>query len=67
MLPLIPLLPSMGHTTRALVHAGFFDGDASRILTGTPPSTLPLLCRVRHSVSWIWLLRFDVTGLTVNC
>ncbi|WP_156166433.1 glycerol-3-phosphate dehydrogenase/oxidase [Mycobacterium haemophilum] len=43
---LVPLLPSMGHATRALVRAGFLAGDALRMLAGTPSSTLPRSRRV---------------------
>ncbi len=43
---LVPLLPSMGHTERALVRAGFLAGDALRMLAGTPTSTLPRSRRV---------------------
>ncbi len=43
---LVPLLPSMGHSQRALVRAGFLAGDALRMLAGTPASTLPHSRRV---------------------
>ena len=43
---LVPLLPSMDHTKRALVRAGFLAGDALRMLAGTPASTLPRSRRV---------------------
>jgi glycerol-3-phosphate dehydrogenase len=43
---LVPLLPSMSHTKRALVRAGFLAGDALRALAGTPASTLPRSRRV---------------------
>ena len=43
---LVPLLPSMGHTSRALVRAGFLAGDALRTLAGTPASVLPRSRRV---------------------
>lgn len=43
---LVPLLPSMGHTKRALVRAGFLAGDALRMLAGTPAATLPRSRRV---------------------
>lgn len=43
---LVPLLPSMGHTKRALVRAGFLAGDALRMLAGTPASTLPRSRRI---------------------
>ena len=43
---LVPLLPSMSHTKRALVRAGFLAGDALRMLAGTPASTLPRSRRV---------------------
>lgn len=38
---LVPLLPSLSPSKRALVRAGFFAGDALRMLAGTPSSTLP--------------------------
>jgi glycerol-3-phosphate dehydrogenase len=43
---LVPLLPSMSHPKRALVHAGFVAGDALRMLAGTSSSTLPRSRRV---------------------
>ncbi|HSS24855.1 MAG TPA: glycerol-3-phosphate dehydrogenase/oxidase [Mycobacterium sp.] len=43
---LVPLLPSMNHTKRALVRAGFLAGDALRMLAGTSSSTLPRSRRV---------------------
>ena len=43
---LVPLLPSMNLTTRALVRTGFAAGDALRRLVGTPASTLPRSRRV---------------------
>jgi glycerol-3-phosphate dehydrogenase len=43
---LVPLLPSMSHSKRALVRAGFLAGDALRMLAGTPASTLPRSRRV---------------------
>jgi glycerol-3-phosphate dehydrogenase len=43
---LVPLLPSMRRTNRALVRAGFLAGDALRMLAGTPASTLPRSRRV---------------------
>ncbi len=38
---LVPLLPSMSRTNRALVRAGFLAGDALRKTAGTPASVLP--------------------------
>ncbi len=38
---LVPLLPSMGRTERALVRAGFLAGDVLRKTAGTPASVLP--------------------------
>jgi glycerol-3-phosphate dehydrogenase len=38
---LVPLLPSMGHASQALVRTGFLAGDGLRRLAGTPASTLP--------------------------
>jgi glycerol-3-phosphate dehydrogenase len=43
---LVPLLPSMSHSQRALVRAGFLAGDALRMLAGTSSSTLPRSRRV---------------------
>nr|WP_157118382.1 glycerol-3-phosphate dehydrogenase/oxidase [Mycobacterium sherrisii] len=43
---LVPLLPSLSPSKRALVRAGFFAGDALRMLAGTPSSTLPRARRV---------------------
>lgn len=43
---LVPLLPSLSRTKRALVRAGFLAGDALRALAGTPSSTLPRSRRV---------------------
>ena len=38
---LVPLLPSMNRSQRALVRTGFLAGDALRALAGTPSSVLP--------------------------
>lgn len=43
---LVPLLPSMNSSNRALVRAGFLAGDALRFLAGTPASTLPRSHRI---------------------
>ncbi|MGH3971418.1 MAG: glycerol-3-phosphate dehydrogenase/oxidase [Mycobacterium sp.] len=43
---LVPLLPSMSRTARALVRTGFLAGDALRRLAGTPVSVLPRSQRV---------------------
>lgn len=43
---LVPLLPSLSHTKRALVRAGFLAGDGLRALAGTPSSVLPRSRRV---------------------
>jgi glycerol-3-phosphate dehydrogenase len=43
---LVPLLPSMGRSQRALIRTGFIAGDALRILAGTKSSTLPRSRRV---------------------
>jgi glycerol-3-phosphate dehydrogenase len=43
---LVPLLPSMSHTKRALVRAGFVAGDALRALAGTSSSILPCSRRI---------------------
>jgi glycerol-3-phosphate dehydrogenase len=58
---LVPLLPSLSHTKRALVRAGFLAGDALRALAGTPASTLPRSRRVsaRHVVEMAPTVRRD--------
>jgi len=43
---LVPLLPSMGGASRALVRFGFAAGDGLRKLAGTPAATLPRSRRV---------------------
>ncbi|OBB13558.1 glycerol-3-phosphate dehydrogenase [Mycolicibacterium setense] len=43
---LVPLLPSMGRASRALVRTGFVAGDGLRRLAGTSASTLPRSSRV---------------------
>ncbi|MDH6194965.1 glycerol-3-phosphate dehydrogenase [Mycobacterium frederiksbergense] len=43
---LVPLLPSMGRTSRVLVRTGFVAGDGLRRLAGTSASTLPRSRRV---------------------
>ncbi|MGH3961531.1 glycerol-3-phosphate dehydrogenase/oxidase [Mycobacterium sp.] len=43
---LVPLLPSMGRTARALVRTGFLAGDVLRKLAGTPASVLPRSQRI---------------------
>lgn len=43
---LVPLLPSMGRGSRALVRTGFVAGDGLRRLAGTSASTLPRSGRV---------------------
>ncbi|WP_018599428.1 glycerol-3-phosphate dehydrogenase/oxidase [Mycobacterium sp. 155] len=43
---LVPLLPSMSGTSRALVRTGFVAGDALRKLAGTPARVLPRSRRV---------------------
>lgn len=43
---LVPLLPAMKHSNRALVRVGFLAGDALRILAGTSSSTLPRSRRI---------------------
>ncbi|MUL83767.1 MULTISPECIES: glycerol-3-phosphate dehydrogenase/oxidase [unclassified Mycolicibacterium] len=43
---LVPLLPSMGLGSRALVRTGFVAGDGLRLLAGTSSSTLPRSRRV---------------------
>ncbi|NTY63454.1 glycerol-3-phosphate dehydrogenase/oxidase [Mycolicibacterium sphagni] len=43
---MVPLLPSMGRTQRALIRTGFVAGDALRILAGTKSSTLPRSRRI---------------------
>ncbi len=46
MAQLVPLLPAMNHTKRALVRVGFLAGDFLRVLAGTPASTLPRSRRI---------------------
>jgi glycerol-3-phosphate dehydrogenase len=48
---LVPLLPSVGRTQRALIRTGFVAGDALRILAGTKSSTLPRSRRIGVSQS----------------
>lgn len=43
---LVPLLPSMSRSQRALIRTGFVAGDALRVLAGTKSSTLPRSRRV---------------------
>ncbi|SPM42111.1 Glycerol-3-phosphate dehydrogenase [Mycobacterium numidiamassiliense] len=43
---LVPLLPSMSHSKRALVRAGFLAGDALRALAGTSSAILPRSRRI---------------------
>jgi glycerol-3-phosphate dehydrogenase len=43
---LVPLLPSMGRASRALVRSGFLAGDVLRALAGTPASVLPRSQRI---------------------
>jgi glycerol-3-phosphate dehydrogenase len=43
---LVPLLPSMSSSSRALVRFGFAAGDGLRKLAGTPSSTLPRSRRI---------------------
>ena len=43
---LVPLLPSVGRSQRALIRTGFVAGDALRILAGTKSSTLPRSRRI---------------------
>lgn len=43
---LVPLLPSMGRTERALVRVGFLAGDVLRKTAGTPSSVLPRSRRI---------------------
>ncbi|MER8185085.1 glycerol-3-phosphate dehydrogenase/oxidase [Kitasatospora sp. NPDC094015] len=42
----VPLLPSVGRGTAALVHTGFLAGDALRVAARTPASVLPRARRV---------------------
>ncbi len=46
MAQLVPLLPSMSSSQRALIRTGFVAGDVLRILAGTTSSTLPRSRRV---------------------
>lgn len=43
---LVPLLPSMGRASRALIRTGFFAGDGLRRLAGTSAAALPRSRRV---------------------
>lgn len=43
---LVPLLPELGRSARALVRTGFLAGDTLRRLAGTPAATLPRSRRV---------------------
>ncbi len=43
---LVPLLPTMSRSKRALVRAGFLAGDVLRMLAGTSSSTLPRSRRI---------------------
>ncbi|MGH3596513.1 MAG: glycerol-3-phosphate dehydrogenase/oxidase, partial [Mycobacterium sp.] len=58
---LVPLLPSMGRTGRALVRAGFVAGDVLRKTAGTPASILPGSRRVsaQHVVDLAPAVRQD--------
>lgn len=64
---LVPLLPSMGHTKRALVRAGFLAGDALRVLAGTPAATLPRSRRIPASRVVEIAPPFGGTASTVVC
>ena len=46
---LVPLLPSMGRTSRVLVRTGFLAGDVLRKMAGTPASVLPRSQRIPAS------------------
>lgn len=48
---LVPLLPSMGTTSRALTRTGFFAGDALRMAARTPSSILPRSRRVSRETA----------------
>lgn len=48
---LVPLLPSMGATSRALTRTGFFAGDALRMAARTPSSILPRSRRVSRETA----------------
>ncbi|WP_319433158.1 glycerol-3-phosphate dehydrogenase/oxidase [Mycobacterium sp. RTGN5] len=58
---LVPLLPSMGRTQRALIRTGFVAGDALRVLAGTKSSTLPRSRRigVSQALSMVPTVRRD--------
>ncbi|BCI54008.1 glycerol-3-phosphate dehydrogenase [Mycolicibacterium litorale] len=61
---LVPLLPEMAPSARALVRAGFLAGDGLRRLAGTPAATLPRSRRVtaRRAAELVPAVRRD--GLT---
>jgi glycerol-3-phosphate dehydrogenase len=58
---LVPLLPSMSRTNRALVRAGFLAGDVLRKAAGTPGSVLPGSQRIsaRHAIELAPAVRRD--------
>jgi glycerol-3-phosphate dehydrogenase len=58
---LVPLLPGMSRTQRALIRTGFVAGDVLRILAGTSSSTLPRSRRVdaAHAVAMTPTVRRD--------
>ena len=59
---LVPLLPAMGTSERALVRFGFLAGDGLRSLAGTRSSTLPRSRRIStQSVPSTWRRRCDAT------
>ena len=58
---LVPLLPSMSRSQRALVRTGFLAGDVLRALAGTPSSVLPRPRRIsaQQAVTMAPTLRRD--------
>jgi glycerol-3-phosphate dehydrogenase len=58
---LVPLLPSMSRTNRALVRAGFLAGDVLRKTAGTPGSILPGSQRIssRRAIELVPAVRRD--------
>lgn len=58
---LVPLLPSLGRASRALIRSGFVAGDGLRKLAGTSASTLPRSRRVdaRRAVELAPTVRTD--------
>lgn len=64
---LVPLLPSMGHTKRALVRAGFLAGDALRVSRVRRRRRCPDRAESRRHGWWRLLPPFGGTASTVVC